>query len=84
MLMLGGFLLVTTSAALAFLMAARLIEASFPLAFLAYAASLSGLVLGLRVLVIRASGRHGGRLSISSLRRMTAHHRLRREGIRNG
>jgi hypothetical protein len=56
-LILSSFLLVTTGAVLPFLMATRMIEPSFPLAFLSYAASLSGLALGIGVLVSRASTR---------------------------
>jgi hypothetical protein len=57
-LILSSFLLVTTGAVLPFLMAIRMIEPSFPLAFLSYAASLSGLALGIGVLVSRASSRY--------------------------
>ena len=57
-LILSSFLLVTTGAVLPFLMAIRMIEPSFPLAFLSYAASLSGLALGIGVLVARASSRY--------------------------
>jgi hypothetical protein len=39
-------------------MATRMIEPSFPLAFLSYAASLSGLALGIGVLASRASSRY--------------------------
>ena len=46
-LLLSGLLLVTTGAVLPFLMATRIIEPSFPLAFLSYASSLSGLALGI-------------------------------------
>jgi hypothetical protein len=59
-LILSGFLLVTTGAVLPFLMATRMIEPSFPLSFLSCAASLSGLVLGIGVLVSCASGRYNG------------------------
>jgi hypothetical protein len=59
-LILSGFLLVTTGAVLPFLMATRMIEPSLSLSFLSYAASLSGLALGIGVLVSRASGRYYG------------------------
>jgi hypothetical protein len=59
-LLLSGFLLVTTGAVLPFLMATRMIEPSLPLAFLSYAASLSGLALGIGVLVSCASRRYDG------------------------
>ncbi len=57
---LSGFLLVTTGTVLPFLMATRMLEPSWPLAFLSYAASLCGLVLGLGVAVSWASGRYAG------------------------
>ncbi|RPJ38996.1 MAG: hypothetical protein EHM35_03310 [Planctomycetaceae bacterium] len=57
-LILSGFVLVTAGAVLPFLMAIRMIEPSFPVSFLSYAASLSGLVLGIGVLVACASRRH--------------------------
>ena len=59
-LILSGFLLVAAGAALPFLMATRMIEPSLPLSLLSYAASLSGLALGIGVLVSRASRRYGG------------------------
>jgi hypothetical protein len=55
-LILSGFLLVATGAVLPFLMAIRMLEASFPLALLSYAASLSGLALGIGLLVSCANG----------------------------
>jgi hypothetical protein len=59
-LILSGVLLVSTGAALPFLMAIRLIEPSLPLSLLACAASSCGLALGLGVLVSRVSaGYHG-------------------------
>ena len=70
-LLLSGLLLVTTGAVLPFLMATRIIEPSFPLAFLSYASSLSGLALGIGVLVSRASS-HDPQLSG---RRRTRRHR---------
>jgi hypothetical protein len=57
-LLLSGLLLVTTGAVLPFLMATRMIEPSIPLSLLSYAASLSGLALGIGVLVSRASSRY--------------------------
>ena len=59
-LILSGFLLVTTGAVLPFLMVLRMLEASFPLSLLSYAASLSGLALGMGLLVSCASGRYPG------------------------
>lgn len=59
-LILGGFLLVTTGTVVPFLMATRMIEPSLLLAFLAYAASLSGLALGLGVAVSWVGGRYYG------------------------
>ena len=44
---LGGLLLVTAGAGLPFLMVIRVLDLSLPLAVLSYAASLSGLLLGL-------------------------------------
>jgi hypothetical protein len=46
-LLLGGLLLVTAGAGLPFLMVIRVLELSVPLSVLAYAASLSGLLLGI-------------------------------------
>ena len=46
-LLLGGLLLVTAGAGLPFLMVIRVLDLSLPLSVLAYAASLSGLLLGL-------------------------------------
>jgi len=46
-LILGGLLLVTTGAGLPFLMVIRVLDLSLPLAVLSYAASLSGLLLGI-------------------------------------
>ena len=46
-LLLGGFLLVTAGAVLPFLMVIRVLDLWAPLALLSYAASLSGLVLGI-------------------------------------
>jgi hypothetical protein len=46
-LLLGGFVLVTAGAGLPFLMVIRVLDLSFPLALLSYAASLSGLLLGI-------------------------------------
>jgi len=46
-LMLGGLLLVTAGAALPFLMVIRVLDLSLPLSVLSYAASLSGLMLGI-------------------------------------
>ena len=46
-LRLGGFLLVTTGAGLPFLMVIRVLDLSWPVAVLAYVASLSGLLLGI-------------------------------------
>jgi hypothetical protein len=46
-LLLGGLLLVTAGAGMPFLMVIRVLELSLPLSVLAYAASLSGLLLGL-------------------------------------
>jgi uncharacterized membrane protein (DUF441 family) len=57
---LGGFLLVTTGTVLPFLMATRMLEPSLLLSFLSYAASLSGLALGLGVAVSWVSGRYYG------------------------
>jgi hypothetical protein len=59
-LILSGFLLVTSGAVLPFLMAIRMIEPSWPVSFLSYAASLSGLALGIGVLVSYMSGRYYG------------------------
>lgn len=59
-LILSGFLLATTGAVLPFLMATRMIEPSLPLSLLSYAASLSGLALGIGVLASRASRRYDG------------------------
>ena len=57
---LSGFLLVSTGTVLPFLMATRVLEPSFAVSFLAYAASLCGLALGLGVAVSCASGRYVG------------------------
>ena len=46
-LILGGLLLVTAGAGLPFLMVIRVLDSSLPLAVLSYAASLSGLLLGI-------------------------------------
>jgi hypothetical protein len=46
-LLLGGLLLVTAGAGLPFLMVIHVLDLSLPLSVLAYAASLSGLLLGL-------------------------------------
>jgi hypothetical protein len=46
-LLLGGLLLVTAGAGLPFLMVIRVLDLSLPLSALAYAASLSGLLLGI-------------------------------------
>ena len=46
-LLLGGLLLVTAGAVLPFLMVIRVLALSVPLAALSYAASLSGLLLGI-------------------------------------
>lgn len=46
-LLLGGFLLVTAGAGLPFLMVIRVLDLSLLLSVLAYAASLSGLLLGI-------------------------------------
>jgi hypothetical protein len=46
-LLLGGFLLVTTGAGLPFLMVIRVLDLSWLLSVLAYATSLSGLLLGI-------------------------------------
>ena len=46
-LILGGLLLVTTGAALPFLMVIRVLDLSLPLSVLSYVASLSGLLLGI-------------------------------------
>ena len=46
-LLMGGVLLVTTGAGLPFLMVIHVLDLSWPLSVLAYAASLSGLLLGL-------------------------------------
>lgn len=46
-LLLGGLLLVTAGAGLPFLMVIRVLDLSLPLSVLAYAASLSGLLLGI-------------------------------------
>ena len=46
-LLLGGVLLVTAGAVLPFLMVIRVLDLSWPLSVLAYAASLSGLLLGI-------------------------------------
>ena len=54
---LSGFLLVTSGTVLPFLMATRMIEPSWPLCLLSYAASLGGLALGLGVAVSCVSGR---------------------------
>jgi hypothetical protein len=86
-LILSSFLLVTTGAVLPFLMATRMIEPSFPLAFLSYAASLSGLALGIGVLVSRASTRYDGHHHDDA--RVTEHigsrtsRRESREGLRD-
>jgi hypothetical protein len=45
--LMGGVLLVTAGAGLPFLMVIRVLDLSLPLSVLAYAASLSGLLLGL-------------------------------------
>jgi len=47
MMLLGGFLLVSAGAALPFLMVLRVLDLSLSLAVLSYAASLSGLLLGI-------------------------------------
>jgi hypothetical protein len=47
MLLLGGFVLVTAGAGLPFLMVIRVLDLSLPLSALSYAASLSGLLLGI-------------------------------------
>jgi hypothetical protein len=60
---LSGVLLVTTGTVLPFLMATRMIEPSWPLSFLSYAASLGGLALGLGIAVSCASGRYRGAAS---------------------
>jgi hypothetical protein len=59
-LILTSFLLVTTGAVLPFLMATRMLEPSLPLSFLSYAASLSGLALGVGILVSCASSHYYG------------------------
>ena len=46
-LLLSGLLLVTAGAGLPFLMIIRVLNLSLPLSVLAYAASLSGLLLGI-------------------------------------
>ena len=46
-LLLGGLLLVTAGAGLPFLMVIRVLDLSLSLSVLAYAASLSGLLLGI-------------------------------------
>ena len=46
-LLLGGLLLVITGAGLPFLMVIRVLDLSLSLSVLAYAASLSGLLLGI-------------------------------------
>jgi hypothetical protein len=46
-LLLGGFLLVTAGAGLPFLMVIRVLDLSLLLSVLAYATSLSGLLLGI-------------------------------------
>ena len=46
-LFLGGLLLVAAGAGLPFLMVIRVLDLSLPLSVLAYAASLSGLLLGI-------------------------------------
>ena len=46
-LILSGLLLVTAGAGLPFLMVIRVLDLSLPLAVLSYAASLSGLLLGI-------------------------------------
>ena len=46
-LLLGGLLLVAAGAGLPFLMIIRVLDLSLPLSVLAYAASLSGLLLGI-------------------------------------
>ena len=46
-LLLGGLLLVTAGAGLPFLMVIRVLDLSLPPSVLAYAASLSGLLLGI-------------------------------------
>ena len=60
-LILSGFLLVIAGAVLPFLMATRILEPSLPLSLLSYAASLSGLALGIGVLVSCVSRRYDGR-----------------------
>jgi hypothetical protein len=60
-LILSGFLLAIAGAVLPFLMATRILEPSLPLSLLSYAASLSGLALGIGVLVSCASRRYDGR-----------------------
>jgi hypothetical protein len=59
-LILSGFLLAAAGAVLPFLMATRMIEPSLPLSLLSYAASVSGLALGIGVLVSCASRRYVG------------------------
>jgi hypothetical protein len=46
-LLLGGLLLVTAGAGLPFLMVIHVLDLSLPLSVLAYAASLSGVLLGI-------------------------------------
>jgi hypothetical protein len=46
-LLVGGLLLVAAGAGLPFLMVIRVLDLSLPLALLAYAASLAGLLLGI-------------------------------------
>jgi hypothetical protein len=46
-LILGGLLLVVAGAGLPFLMVIRVLDLSLPLSILAYATSLSGLLLGI-------------------------------------
>ena len=46
-LLLAGLLLVSAGAGLPFLMVIRVLDLSWPLSVLAYAASLSGLLLGI-------------------------------------
>jgi hypothetical protein len=72
-LLLSGLLLVTTGAVLPFLMATRMIEPSIPLSLLSYAASLSGLALGIGVLVSRASSHYP---QLSGRRRTRRHRHL--------
>jgi len=86
-LILSSFLLVTTGTALPFLMATRIIEPSFPLAFLSYAASLSGLALGIGVLLSCASscyyGHHHDDASVNERVGSRTSRRESRTGPRN-